>query len=83
MLEVEIPPHIGHLSIPEVEFIALSDDTEEAELAQMDGVAAVPMSSGDTLYLGAVFKVGDKKPAINYFDYKRAALLEYDVAVYD
>ena len=65
----------------EVDFIALSDDTEEAELAQMDGVAAVPMSSGDTLYLGAVFKVGDKKLAINYFDYKRAALLEYDVAL--
>ena len=65
----------------EVNFIALSDDTEGAELAQMDGVAAVPMSSGDNLYLGAVFTVGEKKLSINYFDHKRAALLEYDVAL--
>ena len=65
----------------EVDFIALSDDTEVAELAQMDGVAAVPMSSGDNLYLGAVFTVGEKKLSINYFDHKRAALLEYDVAL--
>ena len=65
----------------EVDFIALSDDTEGAELAQMDGVAAVPMSSGDNLYLGAVFTVGEKKLSINYFDHKRAALLEYDVAL--
>ena len=65
----------------EVDFIALSDDTEGAELAQMDGVSAVPMSSGDNLYLGAVFTVGEKKLSINYFDHKRAALLEYDVAL--
>ena len=65
----------------ELDFIALSDDTEGAELAQMDGVSAVPMSSGDNLYLGAVFTVGEKKLSINYFDHKRAALLEYDVAL--
>ncbi len=65
----------------EVEFIALSEDTELAELAEMSGISAVPMSSGDTLYFGAVFKADSRQLVINYLDYKRAALLEYDVAV--
>ena len=65
----------------EVEFVALSEDTELAELAEMRGVSAVPMSSGETLYFGAVFKADSRQLVINYFDYKRAALLEYDVAV--
>ena len=64
-----------------VKFIALSEDTELAEMAELAGVSAVPMSSGDTLYFGAVFKAGGRHLVINYFDHKRAALLEYDIAV--
>ena len=64
-----------------VEFIALTEDTELAELAELSGISAVPMSSGDTLYFGAVFEADGRQLAINYFDHKRAALLEYDIAV--
>lgn len=62
-----------------IDLIALSEDTEMAELAQINGIAAVPMSSGDTLFLGALFSAGERQLVVNYFDYKRASLLEYDL----
>ena len=49
-------------------------------MAELAGVSAVPMSWG-YLYFGAVFKAGGRHLVINYFDHKRAALLEYDIAV--
>ena len=39
------------------------------------------MSSGDSLYFGAVFKSGDKHLVTSYFDVNRATSLEYDLAL--
>ncbi len=65
----------------QIELRPLEVDTEQAELANIEGISDVPMSSGDILFLGAVAQVGKKTLTIDYFDHSRAALLEYDIAL--
>ncbi len=56
-------------------------DTEAEEAALAAGVRRVPMTSGDSFFLGAVFRHGDRQGTIDYFDVRRDRLLEYDVAL--
>lgn len=56
-------------------------DSEAEEAALAAGLRRVPMSSGDSFILGAVFRRGDRQGAISYFDEQRAQLLEYDTAL--
>ncbi len=60
---------------------SLQPDTELAEIAESLGVRKLSMSSGDTFYFGAVFKVKNLSLVTSYFDYNRAASLEYDLAL--
>ena len=48
---------------------------------ELAGIRKIPMSSGDSLYFGAVFKSGDKHLVTSYFDVNRATSLEYDLAL--
>ncbi|ADE40337.1 Gldg family protein [Candidatus Puniceispirillum marinum] len=61
--------------------IAVEPDSVIEESALLDGIQRVPMSSGDSLYFGATFQLGDRHAAISYFDERRAELLEYDLAL--
>ncbi|MDB2390731.1 Gldg family protein [Alphaproteobacteria bacterium] len=61
--------------------IAVEPDSVTEESALLDGIQRVPMSSGDSLYFGATFQLGDRHAAISYFDERRAELLEYDLAL--
>ncbi|MBT6566937.1 MAG: ABC transporter permease subunit [Candidatus Puniceispirillum sp.] len=61
--------------------ITVEPDTITEESAILDGIQRVPMSSGDSLYFGATFQLGDRHAAISYFDERRAELLEYDLAL--
>ena len=62
-------------------FILLQPDTDFAEAAELAGIRKIPMSSGDSLYFGAVFNSGDKHLVTSYFDVNRATSLEYDLAL--
>lgn len=57
------------------------EDSESEEAAIAAGVRRIPMSSGDSFILGAVFRHGDRQGVISYFDEERAELLEYDLAL--
>ena len=61
--------------------ITVEPDSVTEESATLDGIQRVPMSSGDSLYFGANFQLGDRHAAISYFDERRAELLEYDLAL--
>ena len=61
--------------------ITVEPDSVTEESAILDGIQRVPMSSGDSLYFGATFQLGDRHAAISYFDERRAELLEYDLAL--
>ena len=61
--------------------VLLQPDTDFAEAAELAGIRKIPMSSGDSLYFGAVFTSGDKHLVTSYFDVNRAASLEYDLAL--
>lgn len=61
--------------------ITVEPDSVTEESALLDGIQRVPMSSGDSLYFGATFQLGDRHAAISYFDDRRAELLEYDLAL--
>ena len=61
--------------------IAVEPDSVTEESAILDGIQRIPMSSGDSLYFGATFQLGDRHSAISYFDERRAELLEYDLAL--
>jgi ABC-2 type transport system permease protein len=61
--------------------VFLKPDTDFAETAELKGVRKMPMSSGDSLYFGAVFTSGSKQLVISYFDVNRATSLEYDLAL--
>ncbi len=54
---------------------------EAAETALTAGLKRVPMTSGESFLLGAVFRYGDRHGVIPYFDEARAELLEYDLAL--
>lgn len=56
-------------------------DTDAELEAASKGVRRVPMSSGDSFYLGAAFEQGGRTGAIPYFDPRRGRQLEYDIAV--
>lgn len=56
-------------------------DSEAEEAALAAGLRRVPMTSGDSFILGAVFRRGERQGIISYFDEQRAELLEYDVAL--
>ncbi|MBU2582098.1 MAG: Gldg family protein [Alphaproteobacteria bacterium] len=58
-----------------------SEDTEAEETAIAAGVRRIPMSSGDSFILGAVFRHADRQGVIAYFDEERGELLEYDLAL--
>ncbi len=61
--------------------VLLQPDTDFAEAAELAGIRKIPMSSGDSLYFGAVFTSGDKHLITSYFDVNRATSLEYDLAL--
>ena len=61
--------------------VFLKPDTDFAESAELAGIRKIPMSSGDSLYFGAVFTSGDKHLVTSYFDVNRATSLEYDLAL--
>lgn len=61
--------------------IAVEPDSVTEESAILDGIQRIPMSSGDSLYFGATFQLGDRHSAISYFDERRAELLEYDLTL--
>lgn len=56
-------------------------DTDEELAALRDGLQRVPMSSGDSFYLGATFRRGERFGAIPYFDVRNERQAEYDIAV--
>lgn len=58
---------------------AVESDAEAAALAA--GLKRVPMSSGDSFVLGAVFRHGERQGVITYLDIRRERLVEYDVAL--
>lgn len=58
-----------------------SEDSEAEENATAAGVRRIPMTSGDSFILGAVFRHDDRQGVIPYFDEERAELLEYDLAL--
>ncbi|RXF75548.1 GldG family protein, partial [Hansschlegelia zhihuaiae] len=55
-------------------------DGERESGAIAAGVRRVPLSSGDTFFLGASFSANGKRVPIPYFDQRRAGQLEYDAA---
>ena len=61
--------------------VLLQPDTDFAESAELAGIRKIPMSSGDSLYFGAVFTSSDKHLVTSYFDVNRATSLEYDLAL--
>ncbi len=63
------------------ESVLLQPDTDFAEAAELAGIRKIPMSSGDSLYFGAVFTSGRKHLVTSYFDVNRATSLEYDLAL--
>lgn len=67
----------GRLTFAEYDTRTESDADDAARSA---GIARVPMSSGDHFFFGARFTSGTRQLAIPYFDIRRAALLEYDIA---
>jgi len=56
-------------------------DSEQEEEALAAGLRKVPMSSGDSFFLGARVRHDKRAGAIPYFDIRRERLLDYDVAV--
>ncbi len=56
-------------------------DSLREEEALAAGLQKVPMSSGDSFFLGATFRLGKRVGAIPYFDIRRERLLDYDVAL--
>ncbi len=68
----------GRISLA-VHRIEVDSNREEAALAS--GIRRIPMTSGDTFMLGAVFRHGNRNSAISYFDSARDRLLEYDLTL--
>ena len=56
-------------------------DSDAELLAISNGVKKIPMSSGDSFYLGLGVEHGSKKGNIPYLDIRRDQNLEYDIAV--
>lgn len=56
-------------------------DSLQEEEALAAGLRKVPMSSGDSFFLGATVRHDKRRGAIPYFDVRRERLLDYDVAL--
>lgn len=56
-------------------------DSEEEEVALAIGLQKVPMSSGDSFFLGAAVRHEKRVGTIPYFDIRRERLFDYDVAL--
>ena len=56
-------------------------DTDEELNALAEGMQKIPMSSGDSFFLGLILRHGEKTVRIPYFDLQRDRHLEYDIAV--
>lgn len=68
----------GHLALTAHDVLPESEAEAQAQAA---GVKRIPMSSGDSFVLGAVFRHGERQGAISYFDIRREGLVEYDIAL--
>ena len=56
-------------------------DSDEELQAISNGAKKIPMSSGDSFYLGLSVEQGSRKGSIPYLDIRRDQHLEYDIAV--
>ena len=61
-----------------LELIDPKPDTEEEEWASKDGIAQIPLPSGEMFYMGAVVRPGGQ--AVKMFDPRRESFLEYDIS---
>ena len=61
-----------------LEIIDPKPDTEEEEWASKDGIAQIPLPSGEMFYMGAVVRPGGQ--AVKMFDPRRESFLEYDIS---
>lgn len=61
-----------------LELIDPKPDTEEEEWASKDGIAQIPLPSGEMFYMGAVVRPGGQ--SVKMFDPRRESFLEYDIS---
>lgn len=61
-----------------LEIIDPKPDTEEEEWASKDGIAQIPLPSGEMFYMGAVVRPGNQ--SVKMFDPRRESFLEYDIS---
>ncbi|HEU5396347.1 MAG TPA: Gldg family protein, partial [Verrucomicrobiae bacterium] len=54
-------------------------DSDAEDSAQLDGLEAQPMSTGDNFYLGLCVSLADQRVAIPFLAPNREKLLEYDI----
>ncbi len=66
----------GNLEIEKIDPIP---DTDAELLAIQSGLQSVPMSSGDTFYLGMTIEYGQRVKILPYIDIQREHFLEYDL----
>ena len=66
----------GNLKIEEIDPVA---DTDAELLALRAGMQSVPMSSGDTFYLGMTIERHERVKTLPYLDIQREHFLEYDL----
>ena len=62
-----------------VEIYHPQPDSEEEDAAQLDGIEAQQLSSGDSFYLGAAVTRLDRKQTLPVISPQRESLLEYDL----
>ena len=55
-------------------------DTDEEEWARKYGIKPITLSSGNTVYFGAVISMLDQEMLLSYFDQSREKFLEYDIS---
>ncbi len=63
----------------DVQVLATRPDSDEADSAALDGVAAQQIDLTDTIYFGLSFTCVDQKTAIPFLSPDRESLLEYDL----
>ncbi len=61
-------------------FVDPQPDTDEEIDALQNSIQRIPMSSGDSFFLGAILSTEQKTHRIPYFDIRRDRLLEQDLA---
>lgn len=68
----------GRMTVLEID--PQPDSDQEVE-ALTHGLRRVPMSSGDSFFLGLTVRHGERRGSLAYLDLRRERLLEYDLAV--